>query len=425
MPLKTSGNTTAKKATSSRTSRTSAKAQATAKDQNRDDGFELLRAQHKELKALAEKVAKGGNGQGQMGSLRELCRDWLKHARLEAEIVFPMLEQAGVDAGALHQAEIERDLGLVLVRNMMQREEGDDVLNSEIKVFCEMVPRLARLEERSLLAKAKRAGLDSMSLGRSLKEEISRSEQEAEEEFSILSPRYLRGVGGSSEKEYQMPMRGQERERDEQGRFMDEDDRRGGSRGGYSSRGRSSSSRGGRHEDDDERGWHGDPRGHSEAARRGWEHRRGGGGRYEDDYEDERYSSRGRSGGGSRSGRSQGGWFGDSEGHSQAARRGWDNPDHGDSGWFGDSEGHSQASRRGWQNPDHGESGWFGDREGHSQASRRGWERSDHGDSGWFGDPEGHSEASRRGWESRRRSDDDDDYRGRRGGGGGGSRGRR
>ena len=30
-----------------------------------------------------------------------------------------------------------------------------------------------------------------------------------------------------------------------------------------------------------------------------------------------------------------------------AAHRGWENPNHGESGWFGDSEGHSEAARRG------------------------------------------------------------------------------
>lgn len=101
-------------------------------------------------------------------------------------------------------------------------------------------------------------------------------------------------------------------------------------------------------------GWYGDPQGHSEAARRGWEHReddrggRAGGGGYDDrssrqgssreyddrggsrarmnDDDDRRYgSSRSRSGDEGRSGgRSQGGWFGDPRGHSEAARRGWD-----------------------------------------------------------------------------------------------------
>lgn len=71
--------------------------------------------------------------------------------------------------------------------------------------------------------------------------------------------------------------------------------------------------------------------------------------------------------------RDHGGWYGDSRGHAEAARRGWDNSNHGPSGWYGDSEGHSEASRRGWQNSSHEGSGWHGDSEGHSRAaSQRG-----------------------------------------------------
>lgn len=77
--------------------------------------------------------------------------------------------------------------------------------------------------------------------------------------------------------------RGGNQERDEQGRFMsdyDEDDGRNyNSRGGgrvqsQSNRGsqsRSSSSRGGQGQGHG--GWFGDPRGHSQAAKRGWQHR--------------------------------------------------------------------------------------------------------------------------------------------------------
>lgn len=125
--------------------------------------------------------------------------------------------------------------------------------------------------------------------------------------------------------------------------YRDDDDRH------YSSRGTS-----GRYEDDDNGrsrsrnsdydddrrssrehgGWYGDPEGHSEASRRGWEERGGyrssSRSRYEDDdngrygsrsrnsdYDDDRRSSRG----------GHGGWFGDPEGHSEASRRGWRNRD--------------------------------------------------------------------------------------------------
>jgi hypothetical protein len=156
------------------------------------------------------------------------------------------------------------------------------------------------------------------------------------------------------------------RQRGGGGRSMrDDDDGRGRGRGGWfgDSEGHSEASRRGwEHSDHEGSGWYGDPQGHSQASRRGWEHsdhegsgwygdpeghseaaRRGWGessgsrgrSRYEDDGGRSSRSMSSRGGGRSRSedddddrrssrgGRGHGGWFGDSEGHSQAARRGW------------------------------------------------------------------------------------------------------
>jgi len=66
------------------------------------------------------------------------------------------------------------------------------------------------------------------------------------------------------------------------------------------------------------RGWYGDYEGHSQAAERGWENRRGernfsSRNRYRDD--DDRTIGNGRNRG----------WFGESDRHSDASERGWDN----------------------------------------------------------------------------------------------------
>lgn len=175
--------------------------------------------------------------------------------------------------------------------------------------------------------------------------------------------------------------RSEERERDDRGRFVSDDDRGGGSRSrgrydddddrGYRSRGR---------DDDDGRGrggWLGDSRGHAEAARRGWE-----------DRDDDRRSSRGRNDDddrGSRSrgrddddGRGRGGWFGDSRGHAEAARRGWEDRDDGGRGRSrndDDDDRRSYRSRGRDDDDDRGrQGGWFGDSRGHAEAARRGWE---------------------------------------------------
>lgn len=171
--------------------------------------------------------------------------------------------------------------------------------------------------------------------------------------------------GGRGERGWEEPSRygsrgGEDDRRQSRGR--DEDDRRSGGQGG----------------------WFGDRGGHSEASRRGWEEREGASrddderryGRGRDD--EGRFSSRRsrddddrRSGG-----RSHGGWFGDPEGHSRASERGWEERSPYSSRSDDDdrrpSRGRDDDDRRSGGR-DHG--GWFGDSRGHSQASREGWDR--------------------------------------------------
>lgn len=119
--------------------------------------------------------------------------------------------------------------------------------------------------------------------------------------------------------------------RDSYGRFTEQDNR-----GGYNDYDRD------RDYESDNRGhgrggWSGDSEEHSEAAERGWENRRGGSQRGNYDYDDDRsygrnnrredydndynrdYESDDRRGSSGR------GWYGDSESHSEAAEKGWEN----------------------------------------------------------------------------------------------------
>jgi hypothetical protein len=208
-------------------------------------------------------------------------------------------------------------------------------------------------------------------------------------------------------------------DRDDRGRFMSDDDRggNGGRFGGgsfdrdeerdYSSR----SSRSGRYEDDDQdrgsrsgsgrsrgRGSFGDREAQSQASQRGWDERDSSRSRHDDDYDDRRHS-RGSSRAdddeddrrSSRSGgRGHGGWFGDPEGHSQAAQRGWE--ERGSSSSRRDNDDHRRSMSRSRSRSDDD------DEDRRSSSSSRGRSQ---GHGGWFGDSRGHAEAARRGWQNR------------------------
>jgi len=343
----------------------------------------LLKADHQQVEKLFAEF-EGADERRQSDIIQQACQDLILHTLVEEEIFYPACRKAASDEEPLDEAQVEHDSAKLLIVELLDGRRDDPFRQAKFKVLAEQIRHHVAEEEKprtGIFAKAQAAGIDTPELGA----RIQQRKQQVQGRGDALRPTRpasLERLAGAARpmEEYGMP-RNYGPERDERGRFMSDDDR-------------------------DDRRRYGAER--NEGRRR-----------YADDDDDRRYrarSDRDRD-------RGQGGWFGDPEGHSEASRRGWDNPDHGPSGWYGDSRGHSEASRRGWDNPDHGPSGWYGDSRGHSEASRRGWDNPDHGPSGWYGDPEGHSEASRRGWDERRsfssrdrdydRDRDRDDDRGR------------
>ncbi len=387
----------------------------------RDDAITLLKADHQEVEALfAEFETASDRRKAQI--VREACQALIVHTLLEEELFYPACREAVDEDDPLDEAQVEHDSAKLLIRELLDGGD-DDYRDAKFKVLAEQVRHHVAEEEKprdGIFAKAQSSGVDTAELGRRIKarKQELMSRQDALRPSRPVSFQRLEANQAYRQEEDDMP-RDNGRERDERGRFTSDDDDRGGRR--YAS----------------ERGGG------------------GGRGRYDDDRD-------GR-------GRGQGGWFGDSQGHSQASRRGWERSDHEGSGWYGDSRGHSEASRRGWERSDHEGSGWYGDPEGHSEASRRGWDerrsfsgrdrdddrsrggggggssgggrgrgrdddddrgyrsrgrddddrdyrgrgRDDDDGRGWYGDSRGHSEAARKGWESRGRDDDDRGSRGR------------
>src|SRR5579863_1571051 len=395
------------------TGRAKAQATATARSKNGEsdktadarpgaESIELLKAQHRDLQAtLAKRSEANANP---VAIAEEFGGAWLPHLAVEQEILVPAAHDAGVDEDIIAGAAIQKDIINLLLADLLRDEDrrfSEAKLEALARQFDGLVAG-ADGEEGGLFAAASSAKASSPDLTAQVKagyerfkERFANLHEGIGEALVMLAPRRLSVVPRSRQnrREYEMSRYSNMRERDDQGRFMSDDDR-GYSRGGpeRDEYGRfESSSRSRRRDDDDDERY-----GPRSMAR---------------DRDDEgRFTRRG----GSSEGRGHGGWFGDSEGHSEASRRGWDDPRHGDSGWYGDPEGHSEASRRGWDDPRHGNyrsrSPRYDDddRRYESRRSRsdddydRGNGGRGRGHGGWSGDPEGHSEASRRGWEHRR-----------------------
>ena len=459
---------------------------------------EFLKRQHQELRAsLAKRSETEAN---HPNVVKEFAVLWLPHQAVEAEILAPALRDSGWDQAKTAESEVRKDIINILLADLLQNEDNElveaklDRLASEVDALVEAASGEDDSAQKAVAAAEAQFPLLNSQLAtryEGVKQRFADMDESIGEALVMLAPRRLSVSFNSqpSRREYQMSSRYSDmRERDEQGRFTSEDDHRGSSGGrGRDEEGRFMSEGGrlrGRYNDDDRdyRGSRGGPerdengRFMSEGGRsssryndddRDYRGSRGGPergdngrfmseggsrsrGRYD---EDERYGrgsmSRSRDdegrfarGGGGSEGRGHGGWFGDSEGHSEASRRGWESGSHGDSGWYGDRQGHSEARGGDGKIPITARAAGMairkatprrpvvagnmamkaiteadrlrvpmtiaGTRAGAAAAIRtieRGGNggRSGNGDrGGWSGDPEGHSEASRRGWQNRR-----------------------
>ena len=379
------------------------------------EAIRMLKSDHRQVEKLFKEF-ESASGSRKDAIVTEVCQALTLHTMLEEEVFYPACRAAADEDDDLDEAQVEHDSAKVLIADLARSARGDPFRDAKFTVLAEQIRHHVKEEEGDdgIFAQAREAGVDTPELAAQLKE--LRSELEAEDRLPPQAPvsfgAFPRANAHNTQERTMASYQGRDNGdygrggRDERGRFAgqggrrsEEDDRRGGrgsqdrprdDEGRFMSDDRGRSSRG---RDDDDRDYRS----------------RGASSRGRDDRDDDRGSDR--------SGRGHGGWFGDSQGHSEASRRGWENSDYEGSGWYGDPRGHSEASRKGWDDRGSSSRGGRHDDDDGRRSSRgrddhdddRGRSRRmshddddrDRGHGGWFGDSRGHSEASRRGWEGR------------------------
>ena len=414
------------------------------------DPTELLKSDHRRVEQLFSSFETASETDQKSQLAAQICSELMVHTLIEEEIFYPAC-RGHMEQRLLEEAQVEHDGAKTLIIEIRAGSPDEQYFDAKVKVLSEEIKHHVREKEKSdgVLAKAKEAGVATADLAKRM--EARKQELMGQAKAGTLGPPVMRtfrvrtnaGTDQQSQ-EYKMA-RGSnmdmERERDERGRFVSDDDdrdyrRRSSSRSrhdDYDDRRRSMPARDdegrftgsrSRYDDDDDRrssrsrsryddddddqrggrghgGWFGDPEGHSEASRRGWEERGGSSSRYRDD--DRRRSMPAR----------------DDEGRFMGSRSRYDDDDddrrggRGHGGWYGDPQGHSEASRRGWEerggsssryrDDDRRRSMPARDDEGRFMGSRSRYDdddddrRGSRGHGGWYGDPEGHSRAARRG----------------------------
>jgi hemerythrin superfamily protein len=298
-------------------------------ERQQTDAIEMLKADHRRVEGLFDKYEQARRRAEKSKLAQQICLELTIHAQLEEEIFYPACREH-VDDPLLDEAQVEHDTAKILITEIaMGSPTADPFFDAKVKVLGEYVHHHVEEEEKSaesIFAKAIEGGVDTAALGRRLMERREELMEQFDEELLLPQPKALHVTLAQEEEVWSEPPRRDEARRgwgrEEQGRGRQESRESRGSQGrderAYDER---RSARGGGREEgrESERGWHGDPQGHAQASRRGWEEREG-----ESRQSSGREEERGRPQEGASGGREQRGWMGDPKRHSEASRRGWE-----------------------------------------------------------------------------------------------------
>jgi hypothetical protein len=313
--------------------------------------IEMLKQDHRKVEQLFEQFEQADDEQQKEQLAAQICAELIVHTRLEEELFYPACREAGVDDEKMDESQVEHDGAKMLINDLLEADSDTPYFEAKVSVLKEMIKHHVEEEEEpseGVFAQAQENDLDDAGLA----QQMMRFKQELQQRG--IGRRPARPVALGMSGDFRSSMGGERMGRsggDE--RFRGENERGyGASRryeedeyeGGYD--------RGGRRSGGYEGGWnegrYGGSREQTNYGRRYEEDDRRLRSPYDDRDEDRRY------------GRGQGGWFGDPRGHSEASRRGWEERREDDDGrrrgrggghggWFGDSRAHAEASRRGWQ----------------------------------------------------------------------------
>lgn len=431
------------------------------------EAIAMLKADHRKVEKLFASYESADESK-KADLAKQICQELIVHTKLEEEIFYPAVREKADKEDKLDEAQVEHDSAKSLIAELLDGEPSDEFYEAKVKVLSQQIKHHVAEEEapdEGVFAIAEKKQVDLDELG----QELAARKEELLKQLGSTGPRPPRAVSftthpeaGSSRdatKETAMASQysGGYRDRDARGRFIDEDDRdRGqGRRGGQSEgasgrRNQYGQSRYTRDQDEDLYGGrygapndrNRDEEGRFASGNRGGRSQGGqyqsgqyqtgqyqpgqyqtGGSdyRYQMSNRDQDYTRSYQSGDDRNYGREDDrrgggrGWYGDSQGHSQAARRGWDERD--DDMRSGGRTYGRDDDRRSSSYRERDEEGRFasgnGGRGGYQsrgadydddrrsgRMSRNQQQQHEHG--GWYGDSEGHSEASRRGWQNRR-----------------------
>jgi len=149
------------------------------------DAFALLTADHKRVKSLFkefESLKDEGEDDQKATLVETICNELTIHAQIEEEIFYRALRDAIDDEDLMDEADVEHASAKQLIAQLEQLEVGGDHYDATVTVLGEYIDHHVKEEEGEMFSKARKADIDSASLG----EELAIRKAELKEELGIL-----------------------------------------------------------------------------------------------------------------------------------------------------------------------------------------------------------------------------------------------
>lgn len=152
------------------------------------DAVELLSQDHRKVeklfdqfKAMKKSDKQESNGMSRREIVKTACDMLTIHARIEEEILYPVLRKALDETDLLDEALVEHTSAKQLISELESMRANEKLYDAKFTVLGEYIRHHVREEEEELFPKARKAKVDFERLG----EQLQQRKQELQREMGV------------------------------------------------------------------------------------------------------------------------------------------------------------------------------------------------------------------------------------------------